>query len=80
MAKDKLTFDPEYIRDISERVYRERLRQESGDGADLRMVEKDKDGGAKLRGRAAIYDGLTRAYLKALGVEPRVAPAKVDAA
>lgn len=62
----KPTFDPDYIRDLSEKVYRDRL------GADdvASMIEKDNDGGAKLRSRAGLYDGLTRAYLKALGFEP----------
>jgi hypothetical protein len=67
MAREpKPTFDPDYVRDLSEKVYRDRL------GADdvVSMIEKDQDGGAKLRARAASYDGLTRAYLKALGVEP----------
>lgn len=62
---EKPTFSPEYIRDISERVYRTRL------GADAAsMIAKDKDNGEKLRSRAASYDPLTRAYLAALGVEP----------
>ena len=70
----KVGFDPEYIRDISERVYRERLRQDGGEGSDLRMIEKDGDGGQKLRGRASSYDSLTRAYLKVLGVQPMQPP------
>lgn len=59
-------FDPEYIRDISEKVYRIEL----GPGGADRMVAKDKDGGKKLRNRAAFYDGVTRTYLKVLGFEP----------
>jgi hypothetical protein len=65
----KPTFDPEYIRDISEKVYRARLEQECAGNVD-RMLEKDKDGGAKLRNRAGAYDPLTRAYFAALGIEP----------
>ena len=67
MAREpKPTFDPDYIRDLSEKVYRDRLGAEDV----ASMIEKDDDGGTKLRSRAASYDGLTRAYLKALGVEP----------
>jgi len=50
------------IRDISERVYRARL----GDDDVRRMIEKDRDEGQKLRGRAGSYDSLTRAYIAAL--------------
>lgn len=70
-AKEKKpTFDPEYIREISERVYRINLNRDSGDGAPERMIEKDKDNGEKLRNRAGAYDKLTRTYLKVLGFEP----------
>lgn len=65
----KSTFDPEYIRDLSERVYRLRLEQDSSGNVD-RMIAKDKDSGEKLRARAASYDPLTRAYLKVFGFEP----------
>jgi hypothetical protein len=65
----KAKFAPDYIRDISEQVFRIRLEQDS-EGNVARMIEKDKDGGEKLRSRAGQYDPLTRAYLKALGVEP----------
>lgn len=62
----KPTFDPEYIRDLSEAVYREQL------GADdtARMIDKDGDGGKKLRARSGSYDSLTRSYLEALGIQP----------
>lgn len=71
MAREKSpTFKPEYIRDLSERVYRARLIQDSGAGADARMIEKDGDDGRKLRSRASAYDPLTRAYLGAFGVRP----------
>jgi hypothetical protein len=65
----RATYDPEYIRDLSERVYRLRLEQDSA-GNVARMIEKDEDGGEKLRNRAGSYDALTRAYLKVFGFEP----------
>lgn len=65
-------FDAELIRDISEAVYRIRLNDPSGGGPGAvdRMIEKDGDGGKKLRGRAGAYDVVTRAYLEALGFMP----------
>ena len=63
----KPTFDPEYIRDLSEQVY----RLELGDEDTRRMIEKDKDQGEKLRGRAVAYDALTRSYLRVLGMLPQ---------
>lgn len=70
MTKErKPTFDPEYIRDLSEQAYRLRLDQDCPGNA-VRMIEKDKDEGQKLRNRAGAYDPLTRAYLKVLGFEP----------
>lgn len=66
----KPTFAPEYIRDISEQVYRKRLIAESGGGTPDRMIAKDKDNGEKLRNRAGSYDPLTRAYLDVLGFRP----------
>ena len=69
-AKEKKpTFAPDYIRDISEQVYRIRLEQDCA-GNVARMIEKDEDEGQTLRNRAAAFDPLTRAYLKALGIEP----------
>ena len=64
---------PEQIRDISEAVYRQRL-ENSCRGDVERMLAKDRlkdpnDGGRRLRGRAASYDPLTRAYLKVLKIE-----------
>ena len=59
---------PEQIRDISEKVYRQRL-EDSCKGDTQRMLDKDADGGVKLRSRAASYDRLTRCYLKALGLD-----------
>jgi len=65
----KPTFDPSYVRDVSEQAYRLRLEQDSP-GNVARMIEKDEDNGEKLRNRASAYDPLTRAYLKVLGFEP----------
>ena len=72
-SADKLkrpVFEPVRLRDISVAVYRKRLVQDSGPGADERMLAKDADGGLKMRGRAAAYDPLTRAYLEVLGLQP----------
>lgn len=70
MAREpKPTFDPEYIRDISEKVYRIRLEQDCAGNVD-RMIAKDEDDGQKLRNRAGQYDPLTRAYLEVLGFKP----------
>jgi hypothetical protein len=55
-------FEPEYVRDISEAVYRERL----GESDVASMIKNDKDDGKKLRGRSASYDGMTRSYLRAI--------------
>jgi hypothetical protein len=60
--KAETEFEPEYVRNISEAVYRERL----GESDTASMIEKDKDGGKKLRGRSASYDGMTRSYLRAI--------------
>lgn len=65
----KPTFDPAYIRDISEQTYRLRLEQDCAGNVD-RMIAKDEDQGQKLRNRAGSLDPLTRAYLKVLGFEP----------
>ena len=68
--EQKPTFDPEYIRNISEKVYRMNLIRDSGEGAPERMIFDDKDDGRKLRNRAGAYDKLTRTYLKVFGFEP----------
>lgn len=65
----KPTFDPGYIRDLSEKVYRILLEADCAGNVE-RMIEKDKDCGQKLRNRAGYYDRLTRAYLDVLGFEP----------
>lgn len=56
--------DDPRIRDISVEVYKMRL----GKDDTRRMLEKDDDGGVKLRSRAGSYDKLTQCYLKALNV------------
>ena len=69
------THSPEFVRSISERVYRIALAQGAG-GNDAawklaeydRMVEKDGDGGKRQSGRAGAYDTLTRTYLKVLNI------------
>lgn len=66
MKKREPEFDPEHVRDLSEKVYRELLERDSGEGAIARMIEKDGDNGSKLRERSGSYDRLTRAYLRAI--------------
>jgi len=53
-------FSAEYVRDVSEMIYRDRL----GEKDVASMIEKDGDGGVKLRQRAGCFDSLTRSYLK----------------
>lgn len=55
-------FPLDRIRDLSERVYRDRL----GENDVASMIAKDGDGGIKLRERAVSYDALSRAYLRAI--------------
>ena len=64
------TWSLEFVRRISETVYRDRLNHWTGGGpgAVERMLEKDGDDGAKLRERAEAYNELTRAYLRALDI------------
>lgn len=62
----KPSFSPDYIRDLSEKVYRSRL----GEAEAASMTKKDKDTGQKLRARAGSYDPLTRCFLEAIGIEP----------
>ena len=62
MERRPQEFDPEYVRDISVAVYKDRL----GEIDTASMLEADADNGAKLRGRAGSYDPLTRAYLRVL--------------
>ena len=72
----KPTFDPEYIRDLSEKVYRLALVRDNGEGSPERMIANDEDSGEKLRNRAGAYDPLTRIYLKVLGFEPPALPSQ----
>jgi hypothetical protein len=67
------SFDPELVRDISERVY----RLELGDDDARLMVEKD--GAEKLRRRAKQYDHLTRSYLKAIEEARSASPVRFEA-
>ncbi len=70
MSEEQTTvFDPDYVRDVSELVFKIRLEQDCPGNVE-RLLTKDNDGGAKLRRRAEQYDPLTRAYLKALGFTP----------
>ena len=69
--KRELAAEAERIRDISVRVYKLRLQQESGADAVDRMLAKDDEkqpgcGEQLLRNRAASYDPLTRAYMQIL--------------
>jgi len=76
-GEKKAVHSEQYIRSISERVYRIELARMAGGldpawraGEADRMIEKDKDGGKKFSNRAGQYDHLTRAYLEALGIKP----------
>ena len=71
------THSPEFVREVSEKVYRLALAQTCGgndaawrSAAADRMIAKDGDGGAKFSGRAGAYDKLTRIYLEVLEVKP----------
>lgn len=66
----RIVHSAEFIRDISEKVYRRRLEDDCP-GNTERMLEKDNDAGKKLRNRSGSYDKLTRAYLEVLGIMPR---------
>lgn len=67
VGNQKAEFDPEAVRDLSERVYRDFLERDNvPTGAVARMIEADGDNGEKLRERARAYDRLSRAYLRAL--------------
>ena len=65
---------PDDIRNISEKVYRIRLDQDTPHKSDAnpgnvaRMIVKDGDSGEKLRNRAGQYDALTRIYVDVLGL------------
>lgn len=59
--KREAEFDNNFVRNISEIVYRDRL----GEDDTRRMLLKDGDSGEKLRERSVSYDSLTRSYLRA---------------
>lgn len=68
-------FDNELVRNVSEAVYRDLLERENPpEGAVARMLEKDGDGGVKLRERAACFDRHTRAYFRALNTDRPIEP------
>lgn len=59
-----MTYDDALIARLCERVYRARL-----EGDAEKMIEKDGDGGAKLRVRALAYGPVVRATLDAMQQE-----------
>lgn len=74
------TWNPEYIRDLSEKIYRKKLDSECGEGT-AKMTDDDiaagrhgPDGKQKtpIRNRAAAFDKLSRLYLEELGFKPPV--------
>lgn len=67
----RIKWNAEKVTDLSVAVYKIRLEESSGGGkgAVERMLEKDGDGGKKLRGRASAYDPLTKAYIEAMGMQ-----------
>jgi hypothetical protein len=60
-------YDAETIARLSERVYRIELGEKDA----ALMVEKDRDGGAKLHRRAQAYASLVRSTLDALHAEEK---------
>lgn len=63
-------YSPDQIRDVSEAVYRLRLKPDYV----REMIAKDGDDGQKLRARAAAMDPTTRAYLEVLGLDGPTVP------
>lgn len=68
----------EFVRDVSERLYRKKLDSECGKGT-AAMTDEDIANGVmgpngkpkmSIRDRAGAYDKLTRLYLDELGIEP----------
>lgn len=57
--------DPELVARLAERVYRSQLGEKSA----ASMVEKDGDGGVKLRRRSVCYATIVKATLDALKLE-----------
>lgn len=61
-GRPKAAHDPQYVADICEAVYKKLL----GPGGAERMLEKDADGGKKLRGRSLAYRHIVIAVLEEL--------------
>lgn len=82
MTEKPKTHSAEFIRSVSEKVYRRELARAAG-GSDQawkdaeadRMIqkynEKGEDGNARFSRNAGQYDHLTRAYLEALEIKPQ---------
>lgn len=74
------TWNPEFIRDLSEKIYRKKLDSECGEGTskltddDIAAGRLGLDGKPKIsiRNRAAMFDKLSRLYLEELGFKPPV--------
>lgn len=65
MTIEKKRWTPDEIDDLCERAYRVRLEDDCRGNVD-RMIEKDKDGGEKLRARSRSYRPFVMATLQAL--------------
>jgi hypothetical protein len=73
------TYDPEFVRDISERVYRLKLDSECGKDTAKRTDDDIANGvmgpngkpKMSIRARAEAYDKITRVYLRVLEIEPK---------
>ena len=75
---EKKKHSPEFVRDVSERIYRKKLDSECGKDT-AKMTDDDIANGVmgpngkpkiSIRDRAGAYDKLTRLYLEELGIEP----------
>lgn len=63
-ARRQAEFDTEFVRDVSEAVYRDRV----GSDDITKMLDDPKRGPDYVRRTAGSYDTLTRAYLRTLKV------------
>lgn len=61
------SWNPDFITDISERIYRKQLDAECGAGT---ADKPRKPGAISIRDRAKQYDRMTRYYLAELGFTP----------
>jgi len=69
---------PEFVRDISEAVYRKKLDSECGentakmtdDAIAAGVMGPDGKPRMPIRARAGAYDKITRVYLEVLGIKP----------